>query len=86
MISCERCQKTFCRIQSLYRHNASKLHKIRSSDSDVKKYTCDCGKSYLHQPSLRNHKIKCALTEVVVAPAIIPTPALSVTEIMIEEL
>ena len=87
MLSCECCKKTFCRMQSLDRHNASKLHKIRSS-SDVMKYRCECGKSYLHLPSLRNHKLKCSIKGVVlavheVAPTTPTTP--SVTEI-IEEL
>jgi len=44
-------------MQSLDRHNASKMHEIRSSL--VKKYTCECGKYYIHQQSLRNHKMKC---------------------------
>jgi hypothetical protein len=47
-------------MQSLDRHNASKLHKIRASSDVVMKYRCDCGKSYLHLPSLRNHKMKCS--------------------------
>lgn len=79
MLSCECCKKTFCSMQSLDRHNASNLHKIRLS-SDVKKYTCDCGKSYIHQPSLRNHKMKCSFAEVVISAT---SP--SVTDI-IEEL
>jgi hypothetical protein len=70
-------------MQSLDRHNASKLHKIRSS-SDVMKYRCDCGKSYIHLPSLRNHKIKCSFAGVVEVTTTAPTTP-SVTEI-IEEL
>jgi len=74
MLSCECCKKTFCRKQSLDRHNTSKLHEIRSS-SNVKTYTCDCGQSYLHQPSLRNHKMKCSYGRVVVdVAATAPTP------------
>ncbi len=65
MLSCECCKKSFCSMQSMDRHNTSKLHEIRSS-SDVKKYTCDCGKSYLHLPSLRNHKLKCTFAREVV--------------------
>jgi len=69
MISCECCKKTFSRMQSLERHNTSKLHEIRSSSNNVKKYTCDCGKYYLHQQSLRNHKMKCSYAGAVVAAA-----------------
>ena len=84
MISCECCKKTFSRMQSLDRHNNSKLHEIRSSSNNVKKYTCDCGKSYLHQQSLRNHKMQCSFEGVVVAvAATVPTPP-SVTKIMKE--
>ena len=67
MISCELCKKTFTRMQSLDRHNASKMHEIRSSL--VKKYTCECGKYYIHQQSLRNHKMKCEFE----GPKITPT-------------
>ena len=73
MISCELCKKTFSRMQSLNRHNASKMHKTRSSPT-VKKYTCECGKYYLHQQSLRNHKISCSFAEPVIPlPTQIPT-------------
>jgi 5-methylcytosine-specific restriction endonuclease McrA len=54
-------------MQSLDRHNASKMHEIRSSL--VKKYTCECGKYYIHQQSLRNHKMKCEFE----GPKITPT-------------
>jgi hypothetical protein len=45
-------------MQSLDRHNASKKHKTRSSPS-VNKYTCECGKYYLHRQSLNTHKLSC---------------------------
>lgn len=54
MISCELCQKSFSRMQTLVHHNASKMHKTQASGA--KKYTCGCGKYYMHQQSLRNHK------------------------------
>jgi len=44
-------------MQSLDRHNASKMHETRSS-LGLKRYTCECGKYYIHQQSLRNHKLK----------------------------
>ena len=56
MISCELCKKTFTRMQSLDRHNASKMHETRSLL--VKKHTCECGKYYIHQQSLRNHRMQ----------------------------
>ena len=62
MISCELCKQTFTRMQSLDRHNASKMHKNRSK-AGVEKYTCGCGKYYLHQNSVRNHKMKCTFKE-----------------------
>ena len=68
MISCDLCKKTFSRMQSLDRHNASKMHEIRSSTNTIK-YTCACGKFYLHQQSVRNHKMKCTFVE---AEPIIP--------------
>ena len=69
MISCELCQKKFTRTQSLERHINSKMHKIRSS-SLVKRYTCECGKYYLHQQSLRNHKLKCTSEPIIVSHTI----------------
>ena len=79
MICCDLCKKTFSRMQSLDRHNASKMHETRSSPN-VKKYTCECGKYYLHQQSLRNHKMKCTF---IVEPSIPTQPVTpSVQEIL----
>jgi len=62
MITCEICRKSFTRMQSLERHSESKMH-ISRNIAGVKKYICGCGKYYLHQQSLRNHKRKCTCTE-----------------------
>ena len=80
MISCELCKKTFTRIQSLDRHNASKMHETRSSQC-VKKYICECGKYYLHPQSLRNHKIKCTFIEESIIPN---SPIHTVDQLIIE--
>lgn len=45
-------------MQSLERHNATKMH-IRRNVVGVKKFMCGCGKLFLHPQSLRNHKVKC---------------------------
>lgn len=66
-------------MQSLDRHNASKMHEIRSSTTNIKKYTCACGKFYLHQQSLRNHKMKCTFIE-----AVIPTRMVDVKQDIID--
>ena len=58
MISCELCKKTFSRLQSLERHKKTKMHLSRNI-AGVKKYMCECGKSFLHQCSVRNHKLRC---------------------------
>ena len=58
MISCELCKKTFSRLQSLERHKKTKMH-LSQNIAGVKKYMCGCGKYYLHQHSVRNHKVKC---------------------------
>jgi 5-methylcytosine-specific restriction endonuclease McrA len=76
MLSCELCNHTFTRQQSLDRHNASKMH-LNRSKSGVKKYTCGCGKYFLHQNSVRNHKMKCTFKEVVgIQQAPLPSPPL----------
>ncbi len=85
MISCELCKKTFTRMQSLDRHNASKMHEIRSSL--VKKYTCECGKYYIHQQSLRNHKMKCEFEGPKITPTFsTPLPEQTALEEMQQEL
>jgi len=61
-------------MQSLVRHNASKMHETRSSIG-LKKYTCECGKYYIHQQSLRNHKIKHHKTEQIIIPPILVVPS-----------
>jgi hypothetical protein len=64
-------------MQSLDRHNASKMHANRTAVG-VKKYTCGCGKFYLHQHSVRNHKLKCSFIEVSPPnPAIIVPPVIA---------
>jgi len=45
-------------MQSLQRHNATKMH-IRRNIAGVKKFVCECGKFFLHPQSLRNHKVRC---------------------------
>ena len=45
-------------MQSLQRHNATKMH-IRRNIAGVKKFMCGCGKCFLHPQSLRNHKVRC---------------------------
>uniref|UniRef100_A0A6C0HK21 C2H2-type domain-containing protein n=1 Tax=viral metagenome TaxID=1070528 RepID=A0A6C0HK21_9ZZZZ len=85
MISCELCKKTFTRMQSLDRHNASKMHEIRSSL--LKKYTCECGKYYIHQQSLRNHKMKCEFEGPKITPTFsTPLPEQTAFEKMQQEL
>ena len=72
-------------MQSLDRHNASKMHEIRSSL--VKKYTCECGKYYIHQQSLRNHKMKCEFEEPKITPTFsTPLPEQTAFEKMRQEL
>ena len=61
MFSCEICNHTYTRSQSLDRHNASKMHANRTK-AGVNKYTCECGKFFLHPHSVRNHKLKCTFT------------------------
>ena len=79
MICCDLCKKTFSRMQSLDRHNASKMHETRSSPNVIK-YTCECGKYYLHQQSLRNHKMKCTFIEEPIVS--LPTQNPTVQEIL----
>jgi 5-methylcytosine-specific restriction endonuclease McrA len=72
-------------MQSLDRHNASKMHEIRSSL--VKKYTCECGKYYIHQQSLRNHKMKCEFEGPKITPTFsTPLPEQTALEEMQQEL
>jgi hypothetical protein len=67
-------------MQSLDRHNASKMHETRSSPG-VKKYTCECGKYYIHQQSLRNHKMKCTFIK---EPVITRKQTFTVDQLIIE--
>jgi hypothetical protein len=38
------------------RNNDSKRKRRSKNDQNGRKYTCECGKSYLSQPALTNHK------------------------------
>ena len=58
------------------------MHETRSSPSVIK-YTCECGKFYLHQQSLRNHKMKCTFIEEVIEP-IPQIPTHTVDQLIIE--
>ena len=62
MIMCEICGKSFTRMQSLERHNATKMH-ISRNIAGVKKFICGCNKYFLHPQSLRNHKRICTYKE-----------------------
>ena len=84
MISCELCKKTFSRMQSLDRHNASKMHETRSSPTVIK-YTCECGKYYLHQQSLRNHKMICSFEEPITPTVETPAEAMQKKMVIYEK-
>ena len=59
MHHCKVCNKYFKKKHSFDRHNISVMHKRRLNDKDMQKYYCECGKYYVHQQSLHNHKLKC---------------------------
>ena len=59
MHHCKVCNKYFKKKHSFDRHNVSVMHIRRLNDKDMQKYYCECGKYYVHQQSLYNHKMKC---------------------------
>jgi 5-methylcytosine-specific restriction endonuclease McrA len=66
---CKTCSRTYSSKQAFSRHIASDVHKLRL-DQSRKRYTCKCGRTYLHPQSLCNHRVKCNYQE----PLIESTP------------
>jgi len=56
--SCKICDYECCKKSQLDRHNSTEKHKILTN-TDAKRYICECGKEYKHRQSLFNHKKKC---------------------------
>lgn len=59
---CKTCSRTYSSKQAFSRHIASDVHKLRL-DQSRKRYTCKCGRTYLHPQSLCNHRVKCKYQE-----------------------
>lgn len=58
-MNCDICFKTFKRKDSYERHMVSKMHENNMKKAKLRRYTCGCGKSYFHNPSLHRHKQTC---------------------------
>ena len=71
---CKTCSRTYSSKQAFSRHIASDVHKLRL-DQSRKRYTCKCGRTYLHPQSLCNHRVKCNYQE----PLIESTPQETIT-------
>jgi hypothetical protein len=64
--NCEICDFYCSKQVELNRHNMTRKHKILSNSQEVgflseQDYTCICGKTYKHSPSLSHHKKTCKL-------------------------
>ena len=58
---CEKCDFKCSRTQDWERHLTTSKHKNTTEYNDaVKKYSCECGKSYNHRASLFNHSKNCS--------------------------
>jgi len=58
---CEKCDFKCSRTQDWERHLTTSKHKNTTEyNDDVKKYSCECGKSYNHRASLFNHSKNCS--------------------------
>ena len=55
---CENCDYECSKQSQLERHQSTEKHKILTN-TDAKRYICECGKEYKHRQSLFNHKKKC---------------------------
>jgi len=55
---CEICDYECSKQSQLERHLSTEKHKILTN-TDAKRYICECGKEYKHRQSLFNHKKKC---------------------------
>ena len=55
---CEICDYECSKQSQLERHMSTEKHKILTN-TDAKRYICECGKEYKHRQSLFNHKKKC---------------------------
>jgi len=55
---CDICNITFTKKQAFKNHYTTKSH-IKKATNETKKYSCHCGKVYLHRQSLYKHSQIC---------------------------
>lgn len=61
MFICDTCKCSFTRQYSYTAHCTTLKHLERLANTS--KHVCECGKQYLHQPSLSKHRKKCDVVQ-----------------------
>lgn len=61
-MECNICNIIFTKKQNFDNHFTTKSH-IKKENNEIRKYSCHCGKVYLHRQSLHKHSQSCTHTK-----------------------